>query len=115
MRKLIGVAGILLLVTAANHLPFPNRFSKDSGPLERNILCHWIGTAEREVRLDAAAEEGSPCSKVLIGPQTYRNQNNCQGNCEPVAIAAQIVERAKAIGLSIQDRFKSIFAASRAL
>ena len=106
MRKLIAMAVVLMLVSAANHLPLPD----PDGYLDRNILCRWMGSGESEVRVSDITEEESPCPPLLPGPQSYRNQDNCTAKCDPAAIAALIVERAEATAAAMQERVRSLFA-----
>jgi hypothetical protein len=112
MRRLIAVAVLLILVSATNYFPLLKELSPDlDAYLDRDILCRWFGADERHIRMfDAVAEEEARCPGVLIPPQTHRNPNSCAASCEPIAIAAQIVERAKAAAVAMQERFKLLIA-----
>ena len=96
----------LMLVSAANYLPLPD----PDGYLDRNILCRWMSSGEREVPVSDITEEESPCPRLLPAPQSYRNQNNCTAKCDPAAIAALIVERAEVTAAAMQERVRSLFA-----
>ena len=98
MRKLIAVAVVLILVSAANYLPWP----EGDGYFDRSIRCQ-PGHRERELRMSDAVDDESPCPRLLPAPHTYSNQNNCAVKCDPATIVARLVERGEARTAAIRQ------------
>lgn len=111
MKKLIATV-LLTLVSLTVCLPWLRSFSPESdGYMDRNILCRWIGAAERDRLMIEAVAEGEPiCPETIAVRPHYQYGKNCVRRCEPFTIADQIVKSAKETAVAIKERVRLVFA-----
>ena len=105
MRKLIAVAALLIVASAANHLPNPDAY------FDRKVLCRWMGAGDQTITIPdaAAAEEEFRCPLLAAGLLIYQANNECFAKCDPALITALILERANSLANAVRERVRSIF------
>ena len=108
MKRLIALLILLTVAFATSRTPALYHAYKDTRfNFDRGLLCAFTDPAQSESRIPGIAiEKEKEYPMILSDPERY--EGRAEPACESATVMSHIVDRAKAIVLTIHNSIKSI-------